>query len=327
MNPQSSEDPMSKRFLNPYMDKILRDGYYEDDLHLIVFINYKDNPWFPDSLEQERAWDFEHKPRAEYDHIWEGAFNDQVENSIILPEWFDAAIDAHVKLNYKPRGVKVVAHDPSDLGGDAKGMAYRHGVVFLDVQELNTGDVNEGCDWSIDYTHKVGADYYTWDGDGLGATLKRQINKSLPKIEHEMFKGSESPDNPDKIYMPADNDAPGNRRTNKETFRNKRAQYYWELRDRFYNTYRAINGEYVDPDDQISLSSDIKNLVKIRSELCRIPLVPNGSGRILIMGKPEMKNKHRIQSPNMADSIMMALSVKGVVKKKGPTPQPKIKVL
>ena len=327
MNCQSSEDPMSQRFIVPYMDSLLKDGYYEDDLHLIVFINYSDNPWFPSNLEQERLWDFEHKPRAEYDHIWEGSFNDQVENSIILPEWFDAAIDAHIKKGYKPRGLKVVSHDPSDLGGDAKGLSYRHGVVFHDVKEFPTGDVNEGCDQALDYTHKINADVFTWDGDGLGASLKRQINKSLPNIRHEMFKGSESVDDPDKVYQPADNDEPGNRRTNADTFRNKRAQYYWELRDRFYNTYRATQGEYVDPDDQISISSKVENIAKLRSELCRIPLVNNGSGRIQIMSKPEMKKKHRIQSPNMADSMMMSFAVTQNKRKKGPTPQPKIKVL
>ena len=327
LNPQSSEDPMSQRFLIPYWDELMKTGIYEDDLHLIVLINYQDNPWFPDNLEQERLWDYEHKPRAEYDHIWGGQFNDQIENSIILPEWFDAAVDAHKKLGFKPRGLKVLSHDPSDLGGDAKGIAYRHGVVFLDIDELQTGDVNEGCDWATAKAQENQVNVFIWDGDGLGASLKRQINKSLPKIDHLMFKGSETPDFPDRIYQPADNDDPHNRRSNKDTFRNKRAQYYWGLRDRFYNTYRAINGEYIDPDDLISISSEIKNLTKLRSEICRIPLVHNGSGRIQIMSKPEMKTKHKIQSPNMADSIMMAFANLPTSKRKGPSPQPVIKVI
>jgi phage terminase large subunit len=126
MNLGSSEDPMAKRFITPYWSQLLKDGYYEDDLHLIVWINYPDNPWFPDSLEQERKWDFQNKDRAEYNHIWLGYPNDQVDNSIIRPEWFDAAIDAHKKLGFKPRGVRTVSHDPSDTG-DPKGLCYRHG--------------------------------------------------------------------------------------------------------------------------------------------------------------------------------------------------------
>jgi len=326
LNPQASEDPMSQRFIVPYLDKIEKDGYYEDDLHLIVKVNYTDNPWFPENLEQERLWDLKHKPRAEYDHIWEGAFSDQIENSIILPEWFDAAINLHEKIGFKPRGLKVVTHDPSDLGGDAKGLAYRHGVVFKEVKDLETGDVNEGCDWATDYALQVKADYFLWDADGLGVSLKRQINKSLPKIEHQMFKGSEGVDYPDAVYQPAE-DSPHSRRTNIETFKNKRAQYYWGLRDRFYNAYRASQGEYIDPDDMISLSSDISHLTKLRSELCRIPLVPNGSGRIQIMTKEAMKTRHKIASPNLADSLMMSFAVQMNKKRKGPSPQPDYKVI
>ena len=47
-------------------------------------------------------------------------------------EWFEAAIDAHKKARvYKPKGQKIVSHDPSDpLGDDAKGLCYRHGRLF-----------------------------------------------------------------------------------------------------------------------------------------------------------------------------------------------------
>ena len=42
------------------------------------------------------------------------------------------------------------------------------------------------------------------------------------------------------------------------------------------------------------------------TELCRIPTVTNGRGTIQIMSKPNMK-KNKISSPNMADSVMMAM--------------------
>ena len=327
LNPQSSEDPMSQRFLVPFWDKLMKDGVYEDDLHLIVMVNWRDNPWFPESLNQERLWDLEHKPRAEYDHIWEGQFNDQVENSIILPDWFDAAIDAHKKIGFKPRGLKVVSHDPSDLGGDAKGLVFRQGSVVLQAKDLETGDVNEGCDWATQYAIDHKADWFIWDGDGLGVSLRRQVSQSLPKMDKLMFKGSESPDNPDRIYEPLEGD-PHNRKTNADTFRNKRAQYYWNLRDRFYKTYLAVNKEEsFDSEELISLSSDIQDLTKLRSEVCRIPLIDNISGRIQIMNKAQMRTKHKIASPNLGDSLMMSLAFKPNNKRKGPSPQPQVKVL
>lgn len=309
LNPQSSEDPMSKRFILPFQNELLKNGYYEDDMHLVIVVNYNDNPWFPDSLEQERKWDFENLPRAEYDHVWLGHFNDTVENSIIKTEWFDACIDAHIKKGFKPRGQKILSHDPSDLGGDAKGAALRHGSVFLDVQESVIGDVNEGCDWALDLAINNNVDVFTFDADGLGVSLRRQVSDTLngKKIEYKLFKGSESPDNPDSTYEPLD-DSSGQGRANKHTFKNKRAQYYWRLRDRMYNTYRAvIKNEYVDPDEMISISSSIKDIPKMRAELCRMPRKANGNGFIQLMTKVEMKNKYRINSPNMADAMMMTM--------------------
>lgn len=308
-NPQSSEDPFSQRFIVPHQKELDRDGCYEDDVHLIVIVNWRDNPWWNEEQEILRKWDYENRPRIEYDWIWEGKFYDTVDNAIIDPAWFDAAVDAHIKLGFKPRGQLVVSHDPSD-SGDARALCVRHGVVVLSVDENIKDDVNDACDWAVDEAIERRADLFTWDGDGLGVSLKRQISTSLEgkKIEYSMFRGSEEPDRPDEIYQPVDvPEKHDNRRTNRQTFKNRRAQRYWQLRDRFYETYRAVvKGEYVDPDDMISISSNIPMLQKLRAELCRIPKKPNGAGLIQIMSKEEMKSKYKIPSPNLADVVMMS---------------------
>jgi phage terminase large subunit len=308
-NPQSSGDAFSKRFINPYLKQLSKDGYYEDDIHLIVVVNWRDNPWWNEEQEKLRAWDYEHLDRAKYDWIWEGRFNDSVENSIIKPEWFDASINAHEKLGFKPLGAIVSSHDPSDTGDDSKGYAVRHGSVVLNVAEKDTGDVNEGCDWALDMSIKDNADHFVWDCDGMGVSLKRQVETSLmgKKIDPFMFKGSESPERPEEIYQGSDDSDRRKEKTNKQTFRNKRAQFYSYLRDRFYNTYRAVvKGEYIDPDTMISLSPRIEDMAMLRTQVCRVPLKENGSGFIQIMSKPEMK-KNGIESPNMADSLMMLM--------------------
>jgi phage terminase large subunit len=311
-NPGSSEDAFSKRFIVPFQDELERNGIYEDDLHLVIVMNWRDNPWFPQELDQERLWDHNNLPRALYDHIWEGKFNDSVDNSIIPAEWFDACIDAHVKLNFKELGAKIVSHDPSDVGNDPKGLCLRHGSVILDVMEKTDGDGNEGMDWALDFAINNGADYFVWDCDGLGATLKRQVTQSLDgkKIEAVMFKGSESPYNPESLYDAEHKAIIREQRKIKEIYRNKRSQCYSRLQDRVYATYRAVvHGDYVNPDDMISFSSNIKHLSKLRSEVCRLPLKENGNGFYQIMTKKEMaSHKPPIPSPNMADSVMMSLA-------------------
>ena len=321
-NPKASEDPFSQRFIVPFKDALDRDGYYEDDLHLIVVMNYTDNPWYEESgLEEERQFDYENKPRAKYDHIWRGAFSDEVDDAIIQSEWFDACIDAHKKIKgWEAKGMKVCAHDPSDKGGDPKGIARRHGTIVEDVQERTIGDVNEGCDWATDYAIEHAVDMFVFDEDGLGASLRRQINTALSgkNIRVEGFKGSHGVDRPEEHYLPADEYADQSKpRLNEEVFRNKRSQKYINLRDRVYLTYRAVvHDDYNNPDDMISFSSNIKKIVKLRSELCRIPTKPNGAGFIQIMTKEEMKTKHKIKSPNMADSVYMLWGIDPVVKKK-----------
>lgn len=312
-NPKSSADPFSKRFIVPYLKELLRDGFYEDDMHLIIVMNWRDNPWFPPELEAERQWDKANLPRAEYDHIWEGAFNDHVENALIPAEWFDAAIDAHVKLGFKPKGVKVLAHDPSDKGPDDKGRCLRHGSVVLGVDEQAGLDVNEGADWAIDQAIDEQVDVYVWDCDGLGAGLRRQTLKAIKgkHIEHVEFRGGKGVDNPNQIYQKVEGVTTKKAKTNEETFKNRRAQYYWLLRDRFYNSYQAVEkGVYIDPDEMISLSSEISNMSALRAEVCRIPRKPNGTGLIQIMSKEEMaRQKPPLPSPNMADSLMMSLAI------------------
>src|ERR1043165_5757726 len=95
MNRGSRNDPVALKWLERAEADLSRCGYYEDDMIMIVEINYTDIPqaWFQASgLEQERLDDFRNMPRSLYDHKWLGKYLEIVENSIILPEWFDAEV-------------------------------------------------------------------------------------------------------------------------------------------------------------------------------------------------------------------------------------------
>jgi phage terminase large subunit len=317
-NPQSSGDPFSQRFITPYKHILDRDGIYQDDLHLILKVNWRDNPWWNQEQENLRLWDFENLERTKYDWIWEGEFNDSVEGSIIKAEWFDAAVDAHkidkFKKVFAPHGVVVCAHDPSDEGNDSKGICIRHGSIIKYIDEMDTGEIDAGCDWALGVAQEYQADWFVWDGDGMGAGLKGQISRVLSgrPMKTHMYKGSLSgkgQDNATDIYMPM---MAGENKKNskyKEVFKNNRAQYSITLANRFYNTYRCvIKGDYVDPDEMVSIDSDgVQNMVKLRSEVCRVPRKKNNNGLEQIMNKNEMK-KLEIESPNMFDSLVMSFA-------------------
>lgn len=309
-NPQSSADPFSQRFIVPFLNDLLKHGFYEDDMHLVIVANWRDNPWHGE-LEAQRLWDKKHLPRARYDWIWEGAFNDEVEDSIIKTEWFDAAIDAHEKLGFKPSGAIVVSHDPSDSGPDDKGLVIRRGSVVLEAESRAFGDAEDGMDWALTRAIEVNADVFTWDCDGLGVSLKRIVNTALKgkRIEIHMFHGSGEVEHKNQVYRPlgvGSNIRGEKEKKNKDVFLNKRGQYYWRLREKFIATYNAVEkNQWIDPEEMISISSGVTDIRVLRSEVCRVPRKFNSLGKIQIMSKEDMK-KLKIKSPNLGDSLMMA---------------------
>lgn len=315
MNRGSRSGAVAKKWLARAEKELEKCGYYEDDLVMIVEMNYTDMPqdWFELSgLEEERSDDFDMMSRSQYDHKWKGKYLESVDNPIILPEWFDACVDAHIKLGWKVTGKKIVSHDPSDCGPDDKGLAFRHGSVFLDVKTIPIGDVNEGLDQATDYAIQVGADEFNWDGGGLGLGLRREVAENLKgqDIKQTMFNGAEGAAFPEALYQPLTGDVKAAKaRTNKNSFMNQRSQFYSILADKMYRTYQAVvKGIYHNPDEMVSFSSEIEEIEMLRSELTRVPKVPNGAGKIQIMSKKEMK-ANKIDSPNMGDAVMMSQAI------------------
>tara|TARA_R110002126_G_scaffold215249_8_gene361409 strand:- start:3666 stop:5132 length:1467 start_codon:yes stop_codon:yes gene_type:complete len=316
-NPQSRADPFSQRFITPYLHELTKNGYYEDDMHIIVVVNWRDNPWWNDEQEGLRAWDFENRPRAEYDWIWEGKFNDTVDGSIVKPEWFDAALDAHLLPHlakaFEPHGAKIASHDPFDGGKDAGGYCLRHASIIQRVMSKSSGEIDEVCDWATGQAIKDQADWFIWDGDGMGTGLKRQVSLAFQgkHTKYHMFRGSlsgQGQDNALKIYMPTTGDNATKPKKYHETFKNNRAQYYINLANRLFNTYRAVvRKEYVDPDEMLSFNTaGIEDVDGLRSQICRVPLKSNPNGLYQILSKQEMA-KLEIDSPNEGDSVMMSL--------------------
>lgn len=308
MNRGSVTDPVSVSFLSKAESDLERCGYYEDDYMIVIEINWRDNPFFPEILNQQRLKNKSEWPSAKYDHIWEGKYGDIIEDPIIQPEWFDACIDAHlnpkISAALKARGARLAAFDPSDTG-DAKGYAERIGNVFTEVCDKKSGDSDDGMIWATDKALQFGCDEFVWDYSGIGSGMLGSIRKSFAgkKVKLQAFNGGESPDDKDKPYISDD----GKKKTVGDVFINKRAQRYWRLYELCYNTYRCIiKGDYVDPDDMISFSSSIKDMQRLRSEICRIPRKRRGDGVIQIMTKKEMLTK-KIPSPNMADAVMMLI--------------------
>lgn len=315
-NPGSSEDAFSKRFINPFWEDLLRDGIYEDDLHLVIRVNWSDNPWFPPELRAEMEFDRKTLSRALFDHVWEGHFNDSVPDAIIPAEWFDAAIDAHVKLGFKPSGMRIGALDPADVGADNKAYGERYGSVVTWMEEWFEGDANDAADKAVNTAKDHGVEAFVWDRAGLGAGLRRQITDAYASTNtlvsgYNAGEGVNQPDGLVELDTWLNNKTEGdNLLKNQDAFKNRGSQDIYLLRRRFEKTYRAVvHGEYVNPDELISLSSEGigEHMQKLRAEVCRIPRVYNTEGKFQRMPKPQMRTKLKMKSPGMADVLCMLM--------------------
>ena len=268
-------------------------------------VSWRDNPWFSDELRAEMEAD-KKRDYNKYLWIWEGECFGNYEESLVRPEWFEAATDAHKKLGFDARGVRRVGFDPADIGQDEKACVLAHGVVVEHIHSWGDGDIEDAIDRAFSYAYDYNADVITYDSIGVGAAVKVGLKDRIgeKKIEVTGFVGSERPRDPDNAWIDG--------RKNKDVFRNLRAQGWWLLRERFEKTYRAVEkGEYIDPTELISLSSDIPYLSDIRAEVCRVQRKRGANSFIQVESKDDMR-KRDMPSPNRADALVYCFGNKPI---------------
>ena len=339
-NPESSQDPMSKEFINPYRAELDKFGFYEDEHHLIIHVSHKDNPWFKwdESLSQELAKD---KIKVEkgimsksrYGWIWGNKFNDDIDSSVVTEDWFNACIDSHIKLGIEPIGAKTSACDPSDVGSDPCGYAARVGIVFEDVDEIEAADGNRKMDLACQRAIMYGADSFGYDADGLGATLRDNVSKAFKgkKTNIYAYKGSS------KIYDPKSQfksetttlTQRNENLKNEDVLYNKKSQNIINVAERILRTYEAVVlGKYHDPDTLISFATynpetgkgiRPEMLEKLKAEACKTPVKPGDTIRFYT--KEELRkgilmpdgSKVSIPSPNLWDAVVTSLDKASII--------------
>ncbi len=300
-NPADEHDATYQKYVTPYLSSIDEDGVFEDETIYVRKVTFRDNPWFPEELRREMQ-ETKIANYRKYLHIWEGECNADYADSIILPEWVEAAIDAHKKLGIKQQGIKSFGFDPADEGRDAKATVFRHGVVVTHIDQWKDGDLPDAIDRAFKAAEVLRSDEFVYDGVGLGAAIKVAIKDKDPKgnMRITSFIGGGEVRFPDLKYE--------GDRENKQVFQNIRAQFWWYLRDRFEKTHRAVEkGEYIDPDELISISSECDHIGALKSELVRVQRKRGSNTRIQIESKEDMRRRE-MPSPNIADALVYAFA-------------------
>lgn len=229
------------------------------------------------------------------------SYTASIEGIIISQKFVQSSIDAHKRLNITPTGVKWGALDVADEGRDVNAFATRHGILVTEcVSWSGKGkdifDTTERAFHLCD-THRLeGFDY---DADGLGAGVRgdatriisRRREKFMTSPKINAYRGSA------KVFDP-ERKTPGTDVKNEDRFQNLKAQAWASLAERFRNTHAAIQGRDYDPDNLISLSSEIKELNKLTIELSQPQWKYSSTGKLLVDKVAEGR-----ASPNLADAI------------------------
>lgn len=249
------------------------------------------------------------------------------ENTFIPSKFVKAAIDAHKKLGFSPEGIRAFGFDPADVG-DAKALIGRHGSVITFADQMKEGDITQAIPWAFEQADMMRADALGYDADGMGTpamklALKRMTAGRMRLVAYHGSGGVEDPGKPIKTIKLEHQKLMEGRialsetidKTNRDTYRNFRSQSWTWLRNRFEATYRAVKaaekGHIVraDPEELISIPSDLKCFQQLVSELSRPKRIYSENGKILVESKAAMKRRG-VSSPNLADAAVIAFSIK-----------------
>lgn len=235
-------------------------------------------------------------------------YSASVEGVLIPSEWVQSAVNADKKLGLTITGRKRAALDVADEGKDKNALACATGIRLDQVTEWSGvgSDILQTVAKAFNLCDQYGTDDMRFDSDGLGAGVRgdaRSLNatRETNKIQVSPWRGSASVAKPLKA-IPSAQPTERKDRTNKDFFKNAKAQGGWELRVRFQRTHRAVTepGYQYDPDDLIVLNGDMKGLDKLLGELSQPTYSVDTLGKVVIDKAPD-----GTRSPNLYDSVMI----------------------
>lgn len=171
LNPDMETDEVYQRFI-----AVPRDDTW------CVAVNWRDNPWFPRVLQDERLHAKRSMAKDDYEHIWEGKARTVAAGAIYRHEVQDMLADGRVcNVPYDP---SLPVHTVWDLGWNDAMTISMVQVGPFDVRVIDyIEDSHRKLDWYVGELEKRpyrwGTDYLPHDGDTknfqTGASTKEQL--------------------------------------------------------------------------------------------------------------------------------------------------------
>lgn len=284
MNPQLASDfSYQKLIASPPEGFLVRQVNYPENIFL--------GPGAIADIEATRR-----ESEEDFTHIYLGAPRSDDESSVIKRSWLEAAVDAHIHLDIDMSGGRTVGYDVADSGADKNACCVFDGSVCIDIDEWAAPEDELNQSTKRAWAHVQGGSLL-YDSIGVGAHVGSTLSDAGIKKGYFKFNAAGAIVNPDKEYAP--------KIKNKEKFENLKAQAWQDVADRLRNTFNAITkGEKYAANELISISSDLKGIEKLKTELSSPRKRYSKRGLDMVETKDELA-KRGISSPNLADSFIM----------------------
>lgn len=266
----------------------------------------KDQKWYDTRRAKAEREGMLHVFAQEVDRDYSGA----IVGRIIDPEWITAAIDAHYyidALKIEPHNTWMAGLDVADGGIDRNALAVRQWVILRSIEEWG------GVDTAVTAQRAIGAlrphkgIKVEYDCIGVGAGIRGEYNRLVrekiitPKdINLVPWNAGANVVEPFGHVIPDDDESP----TNRDHYKNLKAQGWFALRARFFKTWRARKfGDVYPADELISLDSRGLGhmLSPLEQELAQAVRAYSQGMKIIVDKTPE-----GTRSPNLADAVVQA---------------------
>lgn len=288
-NPRYRSDPVYNDFVVEGRDNAI-----------VTQVNYDANPWFPKELEEERLNCQRYEPHR-YPHIWLGQPDDEGDTRILLPySMVRECVDAHKKVGYEPEGRIDVGLDIADTGADRSALVMRRGPLIENAIRWSAPSLGVTAKRAHDACLRYGARRLYYDGTGIGAGVRSDILRirselgSLPYLPQSILFGG-------KVEGPEYEFA--RRIKNKDFFAHRNSQLAWTLQLRMRRTMRLLEGEDINPERCLFISSKIPELERYLTQLAQPVWAENMTGKIVIDKAPD-----NMPSPDLYDATALAFA-------------------
>ena len=236
----------------------------------VIQINYYDNPYFPQVLEEERLRCKANETEEVYNHIWLG--EPYVEESVMIPlELLKKNMDFKSE-NYKRFDVVMGVDVATSEGSDYSVLLMRQGNKLLDIIKFKGLDGRDLAEKIMIYRQRYNVKHILIDAIGVGASpcdfLKREFK--CPFIGVKFGEKAEDP----KYF-------------------NKRTESYARVRKAF--------------EEGFDFGIETQNVLLLKQQLQYIPFDIQTSEKIKIKKKEDIK-KMLGCSPDIADALALTYS-------------------